>query len=140
MLTKTQLKIISYLLDNQEKPLGIRELGREISTVYYLVQRNIQQLQKRKIISQFSQYLSLKKLKNLKELDLMNLWERMKSLKKIIQVIYLRCLIKIKSTFWSIFLKSFKCSFILLKYFDFFNKVIIILFFATLCISSTAFL
>lgn len=51
MLTKTQLKIISYLLDNQEKPLGIRELGREISTVYYLVQRNIQQLQKRKIIS-----------------------------------------------------------------------------------------
>lgn len=51
MLTRTQQKILVYLIDNQEKLLGIRELAREISSVYYLVQRNIQQLKKRKIIT-----------------------------------------------------------------------------------------
>lgn len=50
MLTQTQLKIIAYLIDNQDKHLGIRELAREISTVYYLVQRNVQQLKNKKII------------------------------------------------------------------------------------------
>lgn len=51
MLTKTQQKILAYLIDNPERLLGIRELAREISSVYYLVQRNIQQLKKRKIIT-----------------------------------------------------------------------------------------
>ncbi len=51
MLTKTQLKILAYLIDNPGKLLGIRELAREISTVYYLVQRNIQQLKKKKVIT-----------------------------------------------------------------------------------------
>lgn len=51
MLTKTQLKILAYLIGNQGKLLGIRELAREISTVYYLVQRNVHQLKNRKIIS-----------------------------------------------------------------------------------------
>lgn len=50
MLTKTQLKILAYLIDNKGEPLGIRELAKRISTVYYLVQRNIQQLKKKKII------------------------------------------------------------------------------------------
>lgn len=50
MLTKTQLKILSYLIDNKDRLLGIRELAKEISTVYYLVQRNIQQLKDKKII------------------------------------------------------------------------------------------
>ena len=51
MLTKTQLKILAYLIDNKDKFFGIRELAKEISTVYYLVQRNIQQLKNRKIIT-----------------------------------------------------------------------------------------
>lgn len=50
MLTKTQLKILIYLIDNPNKLLGIRELAKEISTVYYLVQRNIQQLKNKKIV------------------------------------------------------------------------------------------
>lgn len=49
-LTNTQLKILAYLIDNRGEPLGIRELARRISAVYYLVQRNIQQLKKEKII------------------------------------------------------------------------------------------
>ena len=51
MLTKTQLKILSYLIDNQGKPIGIRELARNIFTVYYLIQRNIHQLKDKKIIT-----------------------------------------------------------------------------------------
>lgn len=51
MLTKTQLKILAYLINNPSKYFGIRELARGISTVYYLVQRNIQQLKKEKIIN-----------------------------------------------------------------------------------------
>ena len=51
MLTKTQLKILAYLIDNPGKFLGIRELAKEISTVYYLVQRNVQQLKKKRIIT-----------------------------------------------------------------------------------------
>ncbi|MBI2151503.1 nucleotidyltransferase domain-containing protein [Candidatus Woesearchaeota archaeon] len=50
MLNKTQLKILSYLIDNSHKHLGIRELARNISCVYYLVQRNVQHLKKEKII------------------------------------------------------------------------------------------
>jgi predicted nucleotidyltransferase len=50
MVTKTQLKILAYLIDNQEKHLGIRELAREISTVYYLVQKNVQQLKEKKAV------------------------------------------------------------------------------------------
>lgn len=51
MLTQTQLKILAYLIDNQEKHFGIRELAKEISTVYYLVQRNVQQLKEKEIIT-----------------------------------------------------------------------------------------
>jgi len=51
MLTKTQLKILAYLIDNEDEPFGIRELSKRISTVYYLVQRNVQQLEKKKIIT-----------------------------------------------------------------------------------------
>jgi len=51
MLTKTQLKILAYLIGNRGKLLGIRELAREICAVYYLVQRNIQQLKNKKIIT-----------------------------------------------------------------------------------------
>lgn len=51
MLTKTQLKILAYLIDNQSKLLGIRELAKEISSVYYLVQKNIHQLKNNKIIN-----------------------------------------------------------------------------------------
>ncbi len=50
MATKTQLKIISYLLDHKEKLLGIRELAREISSAYYLVRKNILQLKSRGIV------------------------------------------------------------------------------------------
>lgn len=50
MLTKTQLKIIAYLIDNKDKLVGIRELAKEISCVYYLVQRNIHQLKEKDII------------------------------------------------------------------------------------------
>jgi|SRR3989344_3342445 len=50
MANKTQLKILSYLIDNKEKLLGIRELAKEISTAYYLVQRNIHQLKEKNII------------------------------------------------------------------------------------------
>ncbi len=51
MLTKTQLKMVAYLIDNRDKLLGIREMAKEISTVYYLVQRNIHQLKNKKIIT-----------------------------------------------------------------------------------------
>lgn len=51
MLTKTQLKILAYLIDHKEKLIGIRELAKEISVVYYLVQRNIQQLNNMKVIN-----------------------------------------------------------------------------------------
>ncbi len=51
MLTKTQLKILSYLIDNKEKLVGIRELAREISVAYYLVQMNVQDLKSKKIIT-----------------------------------------------------------------------------------------
>ncbi|MBI2668472.1 hypothetical protein HYX14_01390 [Candidatus Woesearchaeota archaeon] len=51
MLTKTQLKIVAYLLDNQSQPFGIRELARGISTVYYLVQKNVHQLKKMGVIT-----------------------------------------------------------------------------------------
>ncbi len=51
MLTPTQLKILAYLIDNRDEHLGVRELARKISTVYYLVHRNIQQLKKEKIIN-----------------------------------------------------------------------------------------
>ena len=51
MLTKTQLKIIAYLINNKNKLLGIRELAKEISCVYYLVQRNIHQLKEKNIIN-----------------------------------------------------------------------------------------
>lgn len=51
MLTKTQLKILSYLIDNKEKLAGIRELAREISVAYYLVQMNVQDLKSKKIIT-----------------------------------------------------------------------------------------
>lgn len=51
MLTKTQLKILAYLIDHKEEHFGVRELARKISTVYYLVHRNIQQLKKKKIIN-----------------------------------------------------------------------------------------
>lgn len=51
MLTKTQLKILAYLINNRSKLLGIRELAKEISTVYYLVQRNIQQLKNMEVIT-----------------------------------------------------------------------------------------
>ncbi|MBI4981449.1 nucleotidyltransferase domain-containing protein [Candidatus Woesearchaeota archaeon] len=51
MLTPTQLKILAHLTDHPNKHLGIRELARDISTVYYLVQKNIQQLKKEKIIN-----------------------------------------------------------------------------------------
>ena len=50
MLTKTQLKIVAYLIDHPHNHFGIRELAKEISTVYYLVQRNVQQLNQAKII------------------------------------------------------------------------------------------
>lgn len=50
MLTKTQLKILAYLIDNQARLLGIRELAREISSVYYLVQKNVQQLREKNVI------------------------------------------------------------------------------------------
>lgn len=50
MLNKTQLKILSYLIDNQDKFLGIRELARRISVVYYLVHRNIQYLKEKNIV------------------------------------------------------------------------------------------
>lgn len=50
MLTKTQLKIVSYLIDHPYNHFGIRELAKQISTVYYLIQRNVQQLNKAKII------------------------------------------------------------------------------------------
>jgi len=51
MLNKTQLKILAYLIDHQDKHLGIRELAKQISTVYYLVQRNVQQLRLAKAIT-----------------------------------------------------------------------------------------
>ena len=51
MLTKTQLKILTHLIDHQDTQFGIRELAKQISTVYYLVQRNIQQLKQAKIIT-----------------------------------------------------------------------------------------
>lgn len=51
MLTKTQLKILAYLIDNQDKLIGIRELAKEISSVYYLVQKNVHQLKNKKIIN-----------------------------------------------------------------------------------------
>ena len=51
MLTKTQLKILSYLIDNKEKLAGIRELAREISVAYYLVQMNVHDLKSKKIIT-----------------------------------------------------------------------------------------
>lgn len=51
MLTKTQLKILACLIDSQNKLFGIRELAREISTVYYLVQRNIHQLEDKGVIT-----------------------------------------------------------------------------------------
>ncbi len=51
MLTKTQLKILGYLIDNKERLVGIRELAKEISSVYYLVQKNIQQLKDMNVIS-----------------------------------------------------------------------------------------
>lgn len=50
MLTQTQLKIVKYLIDHQDKHFGIRELAKQISTVYYLVQRNVQQLKNLKVI------------------------------------------------------------------------------------------
>lgn len=50
MLNKTQLKILAYLLGNHE-PVGIRELAREISTTYYLVQRNVQQLKNNQVLT-----------------------------------------------------------------------------------------
>ena len=51
MQTKTQLKIMEHLIDNEGTALGIRELARNISTAYYLVQRNVQQLKRKNIIS-----------------------------------------------------------------------------------------
>ncbi len=51
MLTKTQLKIVSYLIDNPTKLLGIRELAKEILVVYYLVQQNIVELKEKKIVT-----------------------------------------------------------------------------------------
>ena len=50
MLTKTQLKIVAYLIDHPYNHFGIRELAKQISTVYYLVQRNVQQLKQAKVI------------------------------------------------------------------------------------------
>lgn len=50
MLTKTQLKIVSYIIDHPHNHVGIRELAKQISTVYYLVQRNAQQLKQAKIL------------------------------------------------------------------------------------------
>ena len=50
MLTKTQLKIIAYLIDNKDALIGIRELAKEISCVYYLVQRNVHQLKEKSIV------------------------------------------------------------------------------------------
>ncbi len=50
MLTKTQLKIIAYLIDNKDKLVGIRELAKEISCVYYLVQRNVHQLREKRVV------------------------------------------------------------------------------------------
>ena len=56
MLTKTQLKILSYLIDNKEKLAGIRELAKEISIVYYLVQRNIHDSLSKPTLSQICHY------------------------------------------------------------------------------------
>jgi len=49
-LTKTQLKVLAYLIDNRENMQGIRELAKSISTVYYLVQKNVHQLKKKKAV------------------------------------------------------------------------------------------
>lgn len=51
MYTNTQLKIMAHLLDNDSTALGIRELARAIGSAYYLVQRNIQQLKEKAIIT-----------------------------------------------------------------------------------------
>ncbi|MFH1683216.1 MAG: nucleotidyltransferase domain-containing protein [Candidatus Woesearchaeota archaeon] len=51
MLTKTQLKILVYLIDHQDELLGIRELAKRISVVYYLVQKNVQRLKEKNIIT-----------------------------------------------------------------------------------------
>jgi len=50
MLTKTQLKILAYVIDNPDKYFGIHDLAREIGSVYYLVHRNIQNLIKENVI------------------------------------------------------------------------------------------
>lgn len=50
MQTKTQLKIMEHLIDNEGTAFGIRELARNISTAYYLVQRNVQQLKEKNIL------------------------------------------------------------------------------------------
>ena len=51
MPTKTQLKIVAYLIDHPYNHFGIRELAKQISTVYYLVQRNVQQLKQANVLT-----------------------------------------------------------------------------------------
>ena len=51
MMNNTQLKIVAYLIDNPQKHFGIRELAKSISTVYYFVQRNVQELKQAKVIT-----------------------------------------------------------------------------------------
>ena len=36
MITKTQLKILAYLIDHRDRLLGIRELAKNVSVAYYL--------------------------------------------------------------------------------------------------------